>query len=147
MADLHLIEPARRDDLPHILSLLEACGLPPDGLEDHLSTALVLRAGGRVAGCAALELYGPHALLRSVAVRPELRGRGAGRRLTAAALSLARERGATSVYLLTQTAGGFFSRLGFRPVDRSRVPQSVRRSVEFVSACPESAQAMVLGAP
>jgi amino-acid N-acetyltransferase len=69
------IGPAAREDLPgRLLSLLEESGLPEDGLEDHLGTALVAREGGRVVGSAALELHRSGALLRSVAVEADRRG-------------------------------------------------------------------------
>ena len=138
------IGPASREELPRITELLGDGGLPPDGLEDHLPTILVARLHGRVVGSAALELYGSAALLRSVAVRWDLRGTGLGSRLTEAALRLSRELGVAEAYLLTETADHFFPRFGFRNVPRSRVPSSVRSSVEFTSACPESARAMAL---
>ncbi|HLF28368.1 MAG TPA: arsenic resistance N-acetyltransferase ArsN2 [Anaerolineae bacterium] len=138
------IAPARSDELPAILALLENSGLPPDGLSDHLATALVARADGRIVGSAALELYGPSALLRSVAVAAARRGQGLGQRLVQAALELARQRGVTSVYLLTETAGEFFPRFGFRRIERTETPQAVQRSVEFTTACAESARAMRL---
>ena len=103
-----------------MLSLLEENGLPEDGIEDHLSTTLVAREAGRVVGSAAVELYGPHALLRSVAVSEDHRGVGLGRRLVREALALARERGAYTAYLLTETADGFFPRFGFSAVDDRR---------------------------
>ena len=136
------VEPAKRGDLPGILALLGANGLPPDGLEEHLEGTLVAREAGRVVGSAAVELYGPYALLRSVAVAEDRRGDGLGRRLTGEALELARRCGATEAFLLTETADNFFPRFGFGPVERSAVPEPVRGSVEFVSACPESARAM-----
>ncbi|QIN80341.1 GNAT family N-acetyltransferase [Rubrobacter marinus] len=136
------VGPARGEDLTEILALLEGSGLPREGLEGH--PALVAREGERVVGSAALELYGSSALLRSVAVADGRRGEGLGGRLTREALALARERGARRAYLLTQTADGFFPRFGFRPVPRPEVPEEVRDSVEFVSACPGSARAMFL---
>jgi amino-acid N-acetyltransferase len=135
---------ASREDLHQVTELLEDGGLPPDGLEDHLPTILVARLQGRVVGSAALELYGAAALLRSVAVRRDLRGTGLGSRLTEAALQLSRELGAAEAYLLTETADLFFPRFGFRKVPRSQVPSSVRSSVEFTSACPAGARAMAL---
>lgn len=54
------------------------------------------------------------------------------------------ERGATAVYLLTETADGFFPRFGFSPVERCEVPEGVRSSVELVYACLESARATLL---
>ena len=47
---------------------------------------------------------GPATLLRSVAVRRDLRGSGLGRRLTEIALELSRGLGAEETYLLTETA-------------------------------------------
>jgi amino-acid N-acetyltransferase len=138
------IGPARRDELPRILELLEEGGLPRDGLANHLSTTLVARGDGWVVGCAALELYGQVALLRSIAVAWDLRSTGLGRRLTEAALELSRHLGVEEAYLLTETADHFFPRFGFRPIPRSEVPRSVRSSVEFTSACPASARAMML---
>ncbi len=137
------IEPARPEDLPAIASLLERGHLPLAGVAEHLGTAVVAREGNRLAGCAAVELYGEAALLRSVAVDHAFRGLGLGIRLTEAALTTARTRGVHAVYLLTETAVGFFPRFGFRPIPRTEVSPAVRRSVEFTTACPESAQAMM----
>jgi amino-acid N-acetyltransferase len=98
----------------------------------------------QVVGSGALELYGDAALLRSVAVAPEQRGQGLGQQLTQAALDLARQHGVRQVYLLTETAADFFPRFGFRPIARADVTPAVQRSVEFTSACPQSA--LVMGA-
>ena len=136
------VERAAPEDLPEILDLLRANGLPPDGLEEHLPCTLVARKAGRVVGSAAVELYGSYALLRSVAVDEGHRGGGLGQYLTRMVLRLARERGAFEAFLLTETADGFFPRFGFEPVERPAVPERVRDSIEFVSACPESARAM-----
>jgi amino-acid N-acetyltransferase len=138
------VEPANPSDLPAILNLLEQSHLPQAGIGDHLATAVVARAGHEVIGCAALEMYGPAALLRSVAVAPAYRGQGLGQRVTEAALRLAQYQGVSQLYLLTETAGDFFPKFGFRPVDRSQVSPAVRNSVEFTSLCPDSALAMEL---
>ncbi|MGH7620943.1 MAG: arsenic resistance N-acetyltransferase ArsN2, partial [Gemmatimonadaceae bacterium] len=50
--------------------------------------------------------------------------------------------GIDELYLLTTTAERFFAELGFRTIDRADVPASVRGSVEFTSACPDTAVAM-----
>jgi amino-acid N-acetyltransferase len=137
------IEPARPADLDEVLALLQRSGLPLDGAADCVRAMLVLRAADGVSGCAALELYGEDALLRSVVVDASRRGTGEGLALTRAALQMAAERGARSVYLLTTTAAAFFPRFGFAPVSREEVPAAVRQSVEFTSACPASAVVMV----
>jgi amino-acid N-acetyltransferase len=133
---------ATRGDLSAILALLERSKLPRAGIEGHLDTALVARENGRVVGCAAIEVYGVAGLLRSVAVDEALRGRGLGQALTRAALDLARERGIKTLYLLTETAGDFFPRFGFRKITRAEAEPAVQQSVEFTSACPETALVM-----
>lgn len=126
-----------------ILALARASGLPVDGLREVISTTLVARRAGRVAGIATLELYDDAALLRSVAVAGEARGQGLGIRLTEAAIAEAGKRGVKAIYLLTTTAEHFFPRFGFEVTSRDDVPLAVRQSVEFVSACPASAVVMV----
>jgi amino-acid N-acetyltransferase len=141
------IAAVRPGEFPAVVNLLRRAELPPEGLESHLATTLAARGGEWLVGCAALEVYGASALLRSVAVDPAWRGRGLGAALTEAALALAGARGVARVYLLTETAGGFFPRFGFRAVPRSEVVPEVQGSVEFTSLCPESALAMMLELP
>lgn len=135
---------ATAEDLPAILDLLARNKLPADGLREHLGTILTARQGQRLVGCASLELYDGAALLRSVAVEENRRGTGLGQALTRAALDLARARGVKTVYLLTETAGGFFPKFGFERIARGEVEPAVRQSAEFTTACPASALVMRL---
>jgi amino-acid N-acetyltransferase len=137
-----VIGPATAGDLPEILALLVRLRLPLAGVDQHLPTMLVAREGEQIVGIAGLELYADGALLRSVAVEPSRQGKQLGHQLTDAALQLATSRGANTVFLLTTTAENFFPRFGFEPITRDEVPQSVRESVEFRSACPASASVM-----
>jgi N-acetylglutamate synthase-like GNAT family acetyltransferase len=67
-----------------------------------------------------------------------------GQQLARAALDLARQDRVAAVYLLTATPADFFaSHFGFRPIGRAEVPVPIQQSVEFISACPQTAQAMV----
>ncbi len=139
-----VIEPMRADDLGSVQALLRAASLPVDGLDDHVSTALVARRGANLVGSVALEVYEDGALLRSLAVAKRERGFGWGMALAEAIIDLARRRGVRKVYLLTETAATFFPKLGFRAVTRAEVPSGVRRSVEFTTVCPGSAAVQVL---
>lgn len=138
------IRPAGASDLPAILALLEDAALPTDGIDDPGTDLLVAEQGGRIVGLAGLERYGETALLRSVAVARAARGRGLGALLSTRMLEAAALAGARAVYLLTTTAESYFPRLGFRRVGREAVPAAVRESVEFTTACPSTATAMVL---
>jgi len=143
MSGVH-IERATASDLAAMEALLAANQLPTAGLKDSIGTALVARVGSRTIGCAALEVYPSGVLLRSVAVDDAWRGRGIGHQLTSAGLELARNLGVEAAYLLTTTACDFFPRFGFARVERADVPDDVKQSVEFGSACPTSALVMRL---
>jgi amino-acid N-acetyltransferase len=136
------VERARDEDLADVLALLARHRLPPDGLRHHLATTFVARQANRIVGSAALEMYPDGALLRSVAVAPEMQGRGLGRELVDAVVQLARDRKVPALYLLTTTAETYFPKFGFRRIQRADVPESVKTSVEFTSACPSTAVVM-----
>lgn len=134
------IRAAGPEDYESVRALLAASGLPVKGLAENFSHGLVARGeDGRLAGSVSLEMYGSAALLRSLVVAPELRGKGLGERLTARALSLAASSGVCDVYLLTETAAEFFPRFGFAAEDRAGAPEALKASAEFRSACPASA--------
>ena len=137
-----MIDRAGDGDLPAVLDLLERLQLPLAGVREHLGTMIVARDDGQVVGAAALELYAEGAHLRSVAVAPAFQGKGLGHQLTEAALGLAQDHRADTVFLLTTTAENFFPRFGFEQISREDVPRSVQASVEFQSACPASATVM-----
>jgi amino-acid N-acetyltransferase len=111
-------------------------------LVGHLATLLIARQSGAIVGSAALEVYPDGALLRSVAVVPELQGHGLGRELTNAAIHLAQDLQVTAIYLLTTTAEEYFPQFGFERIARADVPATVQTSIEFTSACPSSAVVM-----
>jgi len=142
-SDRVTIGAAKQEELHDIFALLDECELPKEGLAPHLSTTLVARNGDEIVGCSALELYQEFALLRSVAVSPLSRGKGLALRLTQATLDLARHHHVMAMYLLTETASAFFSKVGFKSVQRSDVPKKVQQSVEFTTLCPDTATVMM----
>ena len=143
------IRPARPDDLAAVEALLRDEHLPTDGVREQFAGFLVAdgtyssRVPAAPIRAIGLEHYGAAALLRSAVVDSAWRGCGVGRALVGAAAGAARAHGAIDLYLLTTTAEAFFSALGFRPIGRDDVPDAVRQSVEFVSACPSSATVMM----
>ena len=133
---------AEARDWPAVRDLLTEAGLPLDGAAEAFATGVVAGDGDRLVGCAAIEPYDGAALLRSVAVAPDQRGAGVGTSLVRAIEDLARERGAASLILLTETAEPWFDRLGYEVIDRSMVPADVAGSIEFETACSTTAVAM-----
>jgi amino-acid N-acetyltransferase len=98
-------------------------------------------------GCGALHLYGPHlAEVRSIVVKPEAKGQGAGGKLLRALLKEAEEQGVSGVSLFTRIPD-FFFHFGFRVVDRTALPDKIYKDCQNcprLYACDEVA--MVRGA-
>ena len=129
-------------DWPGISAQLTASALPLGGAREHLDGFLVAEAGGALVGVIGLERYADGVLLRSACVNDAWRGRCVGEALVRAILARAESAGDPAVFLLTETAEGWFPRFGFVRVTREDVPVSVKASVEFTTACPASAVVM-----
>ncbi len=134
---------ATADDLPNIFSLLAASDLPTAGVAESLSGFTVAEHDGRIVGVIGLETCcREYALLRSTAVAADYRKHGIGRRLVERAIARAEASGFSALYLLTNTAEGYFPSFGFTPVSRDVVPDAVKATKEFSSICPSSATVM-----
>ncbi len=84
-------------------------------------------------GCGALHLYGPHlAEVRSIVVKPEAKGQGAGGKLLHALLHEAEEQGVVAVCLFTRIPD-FFFHFGFRVADRTALPDKIYKDCQ---SCP-----------
>ena len=84
-------------------------------------------------GCGALHLYGPHlAEVRSIVVKPEAKGQGAGGKLLRALLAEAEDQSVTAVCLFTRIPD-FFFHFGFRVVDRTALPDKIYKDCQ---TCP-----------
>jgi amino-acid N-acetyltransferase len=101
---------------------------PLSELYDHLRDFNVLVENGE-----AQEIFGACALgicwedlaeIRSLVVIEDRQGRDHGRQLVEACLNEARSLGLRKVFVLTY-AEGFFSRMGFRVVEKSTLPHKV----------------------
>ena len=145
------IEPANPGHAAGIAVLLEQAGLSHSGVASSLSGFLVAvedhptsssDLSSRVVGTVCIEQYDDEALLRSLAVSAETRGRGLGARLVQAAVDSALGLGCTRVVLLTTDATAFFSRHGFVEIDRAGFESPVTRSGQYRSECPASAVVM-----
>lgn len=139
-----LIRQALPTEWDAIAALLTTAQLPLDGAHELADRFLVAEAGGELLGCAVVESFGSAGLLRSVGVVPTRRSRGVGHALVTDLIASSRNGGLGALYLLTTTADRYFSRLGFEVIERADVPESLRDSVEFRSACPASATVMRL---
>ena len=129
-------------DAPELVAALEDAHLPTEDLGDAGRAFFAFEEAGRPIGFAGLELYGEDALLRSVVVLPEVRGKGHGHAVTETVLSRAREAGAQRVYLLTTTAEEFFEHEGFIRIERSKAPPSILATRQASTICASAALLM-----
>ncbi|MGA0255955.1 MAG: GNAT family N-acetyltransferase [Rhodothermales bacterium] len=139
-----LVENARRTDLERIEALLNAAGLPTAGVAAIIEDFRVVRdEAGRVVAAGVIEWHAeegrePDGLIRSVVVDPSRRSQGTGTHLIEH-LKASTEK---DLYLLTESATGFFRGLGFESIDRALAPPALRASEEFRCLCGESAAFM-----
>jgi len=96
-------------------------------------------------GCAALHVYGQHlAEIRSIVVRPEVKGHGAGGLLLRALLEQAEESGIKCVCLFTRIPN-FFEHFHFRMVRHHALRDKVLKDCRHCArrnACDETAMAI-----
>ena len=137
----------RPDQLEQLRTLLSTNRLPVDDCEEQADIFCGIFEDGELIAAGGLEPAASYALLRSVAVRESDRGRGLAQRITEHLLRRAERERRTAVYLLTETAADYFARLGFQAIERSDVPQAIRRTRQFDSLCPASATCMRLTLP
>ncbi|MDE3135886.1 MAG: GNAT family N-acetyltransferase [Acidobacteriota bacterium] len=140
---------ARAEDVEAIARLIEhyaAEGLllarSRDEIHARLDRFLVLVDDAKIAGCVALESYGPDlAEIRSIAIEPAAHGKGHGGRLLRAAMREARRRGYVRVFAVTHAAD-FFLRHGFETVDRRTLSEKIERDC---AGCAQAAKCRLMG--
>ena len=125
-------------------SMLKASNLPADDLNFNKDLLVGYFEGNVLVGTGGLEVYGQFGLLRSLSVKLGIRGKSVGTNITEYLIDEAKRRKLKAIYLLTETARGFFLRLGFNDVPRDSVPEPLKASSEFSHVCPTTATAMML---
>ena len=136
-----VVRQAKLQDAVHIFELVNS--LSGDGTllrrsyaeicENVRDFAVAESEAGVFLGCGALHLYGPHlAEVRSIVVKPEAKGQGAGGKLLRALLVEAEFQGVLSVCLFTRIPD-FFFHFGFRVADRTTLPDKIYKDCQ---TCP-----------
>jgi N-acetylglutamate synthase-like GNAT family acetyltransferase len=108
-------------DVASLRAFLDAADLTLAGLDAPTVRLWLERDDtGAAVGSTGFELSadGAHALIRSVAVSPDLRAAGSGSRLARHALTEAAAAGAQCAWLFSRRSGPFWQKLGFEPADR-----------------------------
>ncbi len=133
---------ATNSDLTSIQLILNSEGLPHEDCQGHLDNFLVLEEENTIIGVGGIELYGKFALIRSIAVLKEYRGKGIGLSIFSSIKQYAIDNGVTEMYLLTETAEDYFKKLSFSTISRDLTPEPIKQTKQFSSLCPSSAVVM-----
>lgn len=123
------------------VELLKSFGLLTSDIKGRDVRLWALASNSTVAGVIGLERAGPIGLLRSLAVSNDYRVHGLAKQLCNHVVTQADD--LDGVYLLTETATGFFSKIGFTQIKRDDAPKPLRDTPQFSSLCPASATVMV----
>jgi amino-acid N-acetyltransferase len=126
---------------PAVLALLRENDLPVRDL-DETKTLFACLSNGDVIGTGGLESFRDCALLRSISIKKDLQKKGLGRFIVGELEKMAMQNGVNCLYLLTTTAGGFFTKQGYETIGRETVPAEIRNTTEFSSICPSTAEVM-----
>jgi amino-acid N-acetyltransferase len=127
-----------------VKAALRKAGLPAADVDDprHMFWRFETATDVPV-GFGGLELYPPHALLRSVVTLPPLRMAGMGSGIVGVIEGEARAHKCRSMYLVTRSEAEFFARLGYIRCMPKDVPESIRASRQFDLLDASTATAMV----
>jgi amino-acid N-acetyltransferase len=127
---------------PLVIALLQAEKLPVEDLPASLDNFFVAQYNEKIIGAIGLELFGNYGLLRSMVVSKEHRNNNIASGLVEQLESYGRSLGITTMYLLTETAPGYFEKKGYIRTNREMVPAALKASSEFSHVCPVSAVVM-----
>jgi N-acetylglutamate synthase-like GNAT family acetyltransferase len=113
-------------DLEPVRTILQALGLPIEGLDWPAACYLLAYQGDSPIGAVGVEPRIDAALLRSLAVVEPMQRRGVGTALVKAARIAAHTRGARTLYTLAPSLHfGWFKRQGFNPVQLGELKRAL----------------------
>ena len=116
-------------DEASVYQLLQESALPTQDLTtEHFKHFFVMKEEGEILGVAGVErLSAQRGLMRSIAVKPEYRGKQIATQLYHAAEEHACSMGMREVYAFTTTIEPWLTRLGFERIERESAPDDIRQ--------------------
>lgn len=129
-------------DLPALIDILNDFNLITQDIDINSQIYMGIEIEGRYAAVGGLEFHFPYALIRSMAVCRRHQGKGHARLIYHALQEHAFYHHISELYLLTETAEKFFTKLGFESVKRPTVPDVIKTTSQFSSLCTDDAVVM-----
>lgn len=139
-----VIQPLIEENYSDVIALLQSEELPTDDLsEENLNQFLgIYSTNKKLIGVVGLEAFPPFAMLRSLVINRNFRGKGYAQALVKAIENRVTKNAIPSLFLLTTTAEDFFQKSGYKKIERSEVPIQIKKSSQYSSLCPSSAVCM-----
>ena len=134
-------------NLGQLEALLRDNNLPAQDCAAQAQNFYAMFDGDELIAAGGLEPVADYALLRSVVVKEAYRASGLARSIVEYLISLAEAEGKKAAYLLTETAGSYFQKLGFKPLPRADVPPAIAQTRQFSILCPDTASCLVMPLP
>ncbi|NQU85441.1 MAG: GNAT family N-acetyltransferase [Mariniphaga sp.] len=134
-----------QSEVPTLKQLLKESELPYSDIGNDNISFFALFEKEKIVAIGGIECYEKYALLRSVAVPDNVKGKGHGKRMVQKIESEAIRMGIAELFLLTTTGKEFFEKLDYKVISRNQVPDIIKATSEFTSLCPETAICMLKG--
>lgn len=135
------IVPASQNSFPAAIDLLKKNNLPTKDINSG-TQLFVVEEGNNVIATVAVEYDYNNALLRSLCVSQEKRNSGIGKQLVDFIENYVKKQGVQTIFLLTTTAAGFFSKREYQIIHRSNVPEFIKNTKEYSVLCASSSTLM-----
>lgn len=130
------------EEFDSVFKLLSGAKLDHSDLKQPNIRLFRFEENGEMVGVGGLEVFGNQALLRSIAVKEELQGKGYGKTIVAKMEEVAQQSQIKALYLLTNTAAGFFKANGYQVIERENFAEPLKQTAQFAGLCPVSAVCM-----
>ena len=135
---------ANQSNLSEIQNLLKQNKLPFEDIETSKVVFIVAVADNQLIGSIGIEEKEGDGLLRSFAVTEEYKNKGVGTKLFNELIKYTISKGIYTLHILTTSAENYFSKKGFKKVDRKMAPLKIQQTTEFSTLCPSSSIYMTL---
>jgi amino-acid N-acetyltransferase len=139
MLEVKKLEEDETGALQHLLKSDQLCF---NDINDQGVHLFGVHLNDELVGYFGYELFKNQALFRSMVVVPRARNKGYGSIIWNQAKEQMVTEGISDVYLLTNTAAPFFSKLGFEEMARASAPEPILATTEFKEFCPADSVCM-----
>jgi len=129
-------------DIAEVEYLLKHYNLPVNDILEYIDNFVVSEQDNKIIAVGGYEIHEGISLIRSIAVAQEYRDRSIGVDIYHLLERKIKNNGINKAYLLTETATGYFKKLGFTIKERTSIPKAITQTKQFKELCPSTAIVM-----